>query len=339
MGTQIDSSIGISVPESTYGTAVTVTKFPEFLSETLQYKPTFIQGQGFRVGSRVARNERRALGKNWCEGDIELECVTKGLGVWLNAALGSVTSTLISGSGYQQVHTLGGDPVNSYTLQKGIPLLGGGATQPMTFTGSVVTKWEINSAVGEVVKLKTSWNMQDVSTAIAYAAPSYIANNEIFTFVQGSITVGGSVTMPTTTAIATGGTSVGDVLDFDIQVDNKLDANGFTYGNGGMQGRRPVIVGNADAKGKLTVEFDTTTMRDAFINQTGMSLVLTFTSPTIISGSIHPVLQIVIPLIKLNGPLPVATMGVVKQAFDFDMLDNGTNPPIYVVYVTSDTAV
>lgn len=339
MTTQLDSSIGLGL-ESTYGTAVTPTKFPEFLSETLQYKPTFVQGQGFRVGSRVARNERRALGKNWCEGDIELECVTKGLGVFLNALFGGLTNTLVSGSAWQQVHTLATtDPTNSYTIQKGIPLVGGGAAQPFTFSGMVCTKGEIISAVGEIVKLKTSWNGQAVTTATAYAAPSYIAANEVFNFTQGAITIGGSVTMPTTTALATGGTAVADILDFNLGIDNKMDAQGFTFGNGGKQGRRPVFGGMADFKGKLTAEFDTTTLRDAFINQTPLSLVLTFTSSTVISAGVSPVLQIVLPLVKFNSPLPNAANGVIKQAFDFDVLDDGTNKPIYVVYRTSDTTV
>src|SRR6184192_4255420 len=124
MASEIDSSVGLGL-ESTWATAVTVTKFPEFLSETFEWKPTFIQQAGFRPGSRVARNERRALGKNHVEGDIEIECVTKGLGVFFNAMLGTVTNTLVSGSVWQQVHTLGPTPL-SYTIQKGIPLLGTG---------------------------------------------------------------------------------------------------------------------------------------------------------------------------------------------------------------------
>jgi hypothetical protein len=338
MASEIDSSIGIAL-ETTYGTGVTVTKFPEFLSETFEWKPTFIQSAGFRPGSRVARNERRALGKNYAEGDLELECVTKGLGVFFNALLGSVTNTLVSGTAWQQVHTLGADPLNSYTIQKGIPLLGGGAVQPHTFTGSVCTKGEIKAATGDTVKLKTSWNAQAVNTATAYAAPSYVANNEVFNFTQGAITLGGAVTMPTSNTLATGGTVVNNVLDFSLAIDNKLDVNGYVFGNGGKQGRKPVLGGLTDFKGKITAEFDSVTLRDAFLNQTALALVLTFTSTTVISAGVSPVLQIVLPAIKLNGDIPNATMGVVKQTIDFDVLDNGTNPPIYVVIRTADTTV
>lgn len=340
MTTQLDASIGLGV-ESTYGTGVTPTKFPEFLTETFNWKPTFVQGAGFRVGSRVARNERRALGKNWVEGDLELECVTRGLGVFFNALLGSSVSTLVSGSAYQQVHTLThSDPLPSYTIQKGIPLLGGGAAQPITMAGAVVSKGELAAKTGEIVTLKTSWNAKSITTATAYAAPSYIAANEVFTFVEGAITVGGTVTNPTNTALATGGTAVADVLDFDLQIDNGLDANGFTFGGGGMQSRRPVA-GLAKVTGTMTIEFDAMTYLAAYLAQTPLAVVLTFTSATVISAGVSPVLQIVCPLVKLEGDTPNATNGVVKQTVPFTVLDpavSGTEP-LYVVIRTADTAI
>lgn len=341
MTTQLDASIGISVPESTYGTGVTVTKFPEFLSETFDWKPTFVQGQGFRVGSRVARNERRSLGKNWVEGDLELECVTKGLGVFFNALMGSSTSTLVSGSAYQQVHTLThSDPLPSFTIQKGIPLLGGGAAQAITMAGAVVSKGELSAKTGEIVTLKTSWNAKSITTATGYAAPSYIVGNEVFTFVQGAITIGGSVTNPTATALASGGTVVADVLDFDLQIDNKIDANGFTFGGAGQQSRRPVV-GMAAVTGTMTIEFDATTMLAAYLAQTGLALVLTFTSATVISAGVSPVLQVVCPLVKLEGDTPNATNGVVKQTVPFTVLDPALSgvEPLYVVLRTADTAI
>ena len=54
MTTMQDCSIGLA-KETTYGTGVTPTKFPEFLDESLAWNPTFVQGAGMRVGSRVAR--------------------------------------------------------------------------------------------------------------------------------------------------------------------------------------------------------------------------------------------------------------------------------------------
>ncbi len=338
MTTQLDTSVGIK-KESTWGTAVTVDHFPEFLSETLEWKPTFMQGKGFRAGSRVSRLERRALGKNSVGGDIELECVSRGMGIFLEALFGAVTSTQISaGPAYQHNYTLTTtDPMPSYTIQKGIPLLGGGAVQPHTFSGMVCDSGTITSAVGDIVKLKTSWVGKALDTAAAYAAPSYVASNELFTFTQGALTIGGTVTQPTTTALATGGTSVANVLDFSLTVDNKLDANGYTYGNGGKQGRRPALA-LAEIKGKFTAEFDAVTYRDAYLNQTTLSIVLTFTTTTLLQAGVYNTMQIVVPNVKLGGSVPNAQNGVITTSVDFEVLDGGASgvSPVTVVLRSLD---
>ena len=339
MTTQLDASIGIK-KEATYGTVITPDHFPEFLSETLEWKPNFYQGHGFRAGSRMPRNERRALGKNWGEGDIELEMVARGAGIFLEAWLGQSVSTALTAPAFQQNFTMAtSDPMNSYTVQKGIPPLGGGAALPHTFSGGVCTKGELTSAQGDVVKLKTSWNFQKLDTSTGYAAPSYIASNELFTFVEGAITIGGTVTAPTTTTLATGGTAVADVVDFSLALDNKVNVDGITYGGGGKQTRRPTI-GEAAGTGKMTIEFDNTTMRDAFLNQTPLAVVLTFTSTTQLATSIYNTLQVYLPLIKTNGDLPNATNGVTRQSINYDVLDPATGvSPVTAILRTLDTAV
>jgi hypothetical protein len=338
MTTQLDASIGI-VKEPSYGTTTTPTHFPEFLSESLEWKRTDVQGHGFRQGSRTPRVERNYTGKNYGEGDIEVECVAKGIGIFFEALLGASTSTALTAPAYQQNFTMAtSDPFNSYTIQKGVPLVGG-AVQQHTFSGAVCTKGDLTSAQGEIVKLKTSWNAQKIDTTTAYTAPSYIASNELFTFTEGAITIGGSVTAPTTTTLATGGTSVGDVVDFSLSLDNKLNVDGYTYGGGGKQSRRPTL-GEAAITGKITAEFDSTTYRDAYLNQTSLNLVLTFTSTTQLASGIFNTLQVYIPTLRLDGDIPNATNGVVRQSMGFRGLDNGSGvSPITVCLRTLDTAV
>ena len=339
MTTQLDASVGI-VKEPGYGTTTTATHWPEFLSETLEQKLEIKQSAGFRAGSLVDRVERRVVGKQWGEGDIELELAAKGCGIFLEALLGNSVSTALTAPAYQQNFTLATtDPVNSYTIQKGIPLRDGGAVQPHTFSGAVCTKGEITSALGDIVKVKTSWNAQKLDTSTAYTAPSYVANNEIFYFSEGAITLGGTVTAPTATTLATGGTSVGDILDFSLSVDHKLDVNGFAYGGAGRQTRRPAL-GRKAITGKMTAEFDTTTLRDAYLNQASLAVVLTFTSATQLATSIFNTFQIYIPVIRTQGDLPKATQGVVKQSISFDVLDGGSGvSPVTAILRTLDTAV
>lgn len=341
MTTELDASLGAAA-ESVYGTAVTVTKFVEFTAESLDWDPTFVQGQGLRVGSRFPRGGRRGLGKQQCNGDITVEVASKGLGWLLNAALGAVTTTQRATTGvYQQNHTPSTtDPLNSYTIQKGVPPIGGGATLPHTFAGMVCDQIEINCPNADIATVKTSWTGKSVATATAYAAPAYPTPVELFTFADGAIVIGGSPTAPTTTALATGGTSVANVRDFDLTIANNLDDGGFNFGAAGTRARKPSL-GMGAITGTMTVEFDSAVMRDAFLNQTDLAVYFTLLGTTTIgSGSDHPALQIYIPSLRLEGELPKVSSGgnVVTQSVAFTALDNLSAAPVTVVYASTDTA-
>lgn len=341
MTTQLDSSIGIK-KETTYGTAVTVDHFPEFLMENLKWKPNYLDGKGLRPGSRVSRAERRSLSKNWVEGDIELECCARGFGIFWEALMGTGVSTIIgAGPAYQHNFTLTNtDPFPSYTIQKGIPLLNGGAVQAHTFAGAMCNKGEISAETGEVVKLKTSWLAKSIDTATGYTAPSYVADNELFTFWQGAITIGGTVTPATDTALATGGDAQANIRNFTLSIDNKLDTDGFTFGSAGKFGRRPHL-GYTEIKGKMTAEFDSVTYRDAFLNNTSLAVTLTMTTGTQIQSSTYNTLQIVIPCIRLDGDIPEAvTEGVVTLDLDFTVLDDGSGESaVSVIQRSLDTVI
>lgn len=344
MGTQLDASVGLSVAETTFGTPVTVTKFYEYLEETFDAGLTYTQGEGYRVGSRFPRSTRRALSLTEANGDLTIEACAKGMGALFKAALGTVTTTQRATTGvYQQVHTpAASDFLSSYTLQKGVPILGAG-TQAYTFPGSVCSGFELSCPNGDRATLRTSWISRECRTDISYAAPSYVSETgqEVFTFKDAALTIGGTVTMPTTTALATGGTAANDVRELTVTFSNNLDTDGNNIGSAGKRSRKPAITGFADpVTGSMTAEFDATTLADAYLNNTSLALVLTFTGTTVIgTGSDTPVLQVVLPDVRLDGEVPkTGGGGVVTQSINFRAMDNTVNSPITVVYVSNDTA-
>ena len=93
MTIQADCSIGFK-KETPFGTGVTVDRFLEFTSESLDRDATYSQGQGLRPGSRLARSGRRALTRDGAKGDIELEVPSRGLGTFLELLLGTASSTV-----------------------------------------------------------------------------------------------------------------------------------------------------------------------------------------------------------------------------------------------------
>lgn len=340
MTIQGDSSIGFK-KESVYGTAVTVDRFLEYTSESLDFERTFYQGQGLRPGSRLARSGRRVMTKDGGSGDIELEVPSRGLGTFLEALFGTAGSALVSGALYQQLFTLTkSDYLPSLTIQEGVPRLGAETVDAYTYKGCVNKSFEISMANADVLKLKSSWHLREVDTSIAYATPSYPASQELFSFVGASLVIGGSVVVPTTTALATGGTAAGNIRDFSISVDQKLDDNGWNMGTQGKRSRRGAV-GIAEVKGKLTAEYDSTTLRDAVANQTPLALRADFQANTDITAGNKPTVQIVLPDIRFESELPkVSGPDVTTQSLDFTAFDGLVAAhAMYLAVRTADTAL
>jgi len=342
MTIQADASIGLK-QETTYGTAVVVDRFLEFTSETLDFDRDYYVGNGLRPGQRAARSGRRVLTRDGGKGDIELEAPSKGLGTFLQAIFGVGTSTLVSTGLYQQLFTpVHNDYLPSFTIQEGIPRLGANTVDTQTYRGAECESAEFSLSQNDVLKIKSTWRSKDVDLATAYATPSYPTPIDLFSFVGASLVVGGTVTTPTATALATGGTTVANVRDFSLTYDNKLDDN---KGNLGGQGKRTrqSAVQLADIKGKVTAEYDSTTFRDALAGNTGMALVATFVAAAAadITTGKKPTLQIYCPDIRFNGELAkVSGPDVTTQSMDFTAYSNlVAAEPIYVAVLTADTAL
>lgn len=344
MTTQQDCSIGISAPESSFGTGATPVTFFEFTDEGFEFKRTDTQGDGLRVAAALARAARRATTQYDVGGNLTVELFSKGLGKLFAAVTGTGTSTVVSGSVYQQLYTLTGtDFLSSYTIQKGIPPLGGGATLPHTFTGMVASTMEIDVPNGGLATVKTEWLGKDMLTATSYAAPSYPATGELLTFVGATVAIGTSgVTVPTTTArgTVTSPLAIGNVTDLNFKIDNNLDGAGWRIGGGGKRSRPPAV-GLRAVTGTITAEFDGATLRDLWLNQNNVSIVATLTGQTFAGGSVYPELSICIPACRFEGDIPNSNKGdVIAQSIDFTVLDGGVAAsPFYLSTVTTDVTI
>lgn len=340
MTIQSDASIGFK-KETTFGTPVVVDRFLEFTDETLDFQRTYYQGTGLRRASRVARSGRRTLVSDGAAGDINMECATKGMGSLFELLFGVASSTLVSAGLYQQLFTpILDDYLPSATIQKGVPRLGANIVDAYTLPGSVNSSWGLAMSNADVLKLTSSWMSRELVTNIAYATPSYPTGLELFSFVGASIMVGGTVTPPTATALATGGTAAANIRDFSITATQGLDANGRNIGGMGKLSRKPAV-GMSEITGSLTAEYDSTTFRDAVASQTPLALVATFQGPTDITAGQKPTLQIVCPDIRFDGELPRSNgSDVITQTLNFKAYDNlVAASPIYVAIRTADAAL
>lgn len=328
-----DASIGIAT-ESTYGTSVTPSRWFEYIDESLDFRKNIKQGVGLRVGGRVARSARRVVASADGGGDFSMEATSKGMGLLWQACLGTGASTLVSGSTFQQVFTLGDNP-SSFTLQKGL-VQSGLTVDAYTFLGCMVDSWEFDFPNADIAKLKVTVDAKDVTTATGYAAPSYATTPNLFHFANGSIS-SGTLTAPTTTVLGSGATPIADVRGGSLKVDNAIKGDRYNLGGAGRKVKP--TVGLRAITGQLEVEYDNTTFRDAVLNDTPMNLVLNFTAGALSTGV--ETLQIIVPEIKFDSEIPKTNgTDLITQSMAFQGLDNLTAAqPIWVVCRTADAAL
>jgi hypothetical protein len=335
MPTPYDCSINVA-KEVTYGTALAGTTAYEFNSEGFDYEPNRVQGMGLRVNGRVARSGRRVETTKQAVGSLEVDAQTKGMSRLLEAAVGSGTSTLVSGSTYQHNYVFADVPP-SLCVQKSVPRADG-TIDPYTYAGVMVNSWELNVANDDIAKFSFDFDVRSLDTARAFDALTYPTTPNLYHFGQAAITIGGAVTVPTTTALATGGTAATDVRDFTLSVNNNLKDDRFNFGASGLKAKP--TVGLREVTGKFTAEYTATTYRAAFIADTDLAITVTLTSSEALSSG-FATLQVVIPIARLESAIPVANSGdLVTVEHTFTVLDGQVAAqPLYLVLRTSDVAV
>ncbi len=336
MTTFADCSIGYKA-ESTYGTGVVVDRFLEFNSEGLDFTPNRQTRRGMRVNRRTAISGRKITTSKTAAGPIETDIWTKGLGTLLQAATGTASSTLVSGTTYQQLFTPG-DTLNSLTVQKGVPRVGG-TVDAYTFLGMMVDSWTLAVPADDAATLSFEFDGRDMTTATAYATPSYVTSPNLYHWAHAGFTYGGAVTVPSATALGTGGTAAADIRDFEFTCNNNLAKDRF---NGGLSGLKDKpTVGIRELTGKFTAEYLARGYIDDFGADTERALTVTLTSAEALSAG-FATFQLVLPAIKLDGPgAVVANDGeFITVEHTFTAYDNlVAAQPYYVAVRTADTAL
>jgi hypothetical protein len=323
IGSGIGSQLGIAA-ETTFNTSVTVTRFYEFTSENISYNKKTAVGMGLRAAGQVPRSQRRVVTTFDAGGEITLDLPTKGLGLLLAQAMGtSPTATTTTTGVYSYSFTLGDVYGRSFTAQVGVPQYGGTVT-PKTVSGAKIQSFELGVTTGGIATGKFQLDAASLTTGTALATASYTAAINLFHFAQGAITLDA--------------TSIANVKDFTLTVDNTLKQDRYNLGSSGAKAEQ-VINGFRKISGKLTAEFTDTTLFSKFYSDANAALVLTFTGAIIANGQSEK-LTITIPAAKFNADTPnVPGPGTVDLSMSFDVFDDGTNAPLTIAYQTSDTTL
>lgn len=338
MSTVLDCRWGMK-KESTYNTPVTVDRFYPWMDGVeSDWDPRPRQSQGLQGGN----GRRGPLGSRWYlpigQGSVKLkaELESKGGGVLLDWALGVSTVTSITGGSQIVFHTgVTGTVLPSATIQVIKPLNTGSETGAIeTYSGCTASKITIEQPEDDAATIEVEADARAYTTATAAATPTYVASPTIFDHYQGSVGLGGSLTVPTTTALASGLTAFADFRSWKLEIDQSIDDGRWVIGS-----RNQPIAGQQKIKFSGKVEYNSVTLTAGMVAGTRFPFYQTWTTTEAISAGFAQ-MQVVIPQLALTKGLPKVKAGdTTMQDLSANVTNDGTNRDVYVVLRTADTAL
>lgn len=312
--------------ESTYGTAVTVTRFQEFVSESFTQEIARLEAKGVRQDALVLPSARWAAGSEDVKGSLTQEIHNKSFGLMFKHMLGgSSVAQPDSGSNptvYENTLTPARLDGLSLTMEVGWKDTGGNGFKK-TIEGAQCVGWEISSKVGEFAMLKTDWIAEHLADTTSVTAVSYPSSTSPFTFTQGALTIGGSA-VPVEEVTLTGKNALDGERRF-LGTTVRAQAPDMDY---------------REYAGSCVAEFASWTAYDRFVNGTEAALTVFFTGATI-SGSYKYALEITAN-VRFDGDTPtVDGRGRIKQPLKFKCVASTidtASTALSMVYRTTDSS-
>ena len=303
--TGLDKQAGYAI-ESTWGTAVTVSRFLPLVDSTMKKEIEPVESAGIRAGRQVITSQDWDLGNATVGGDINHEVYTQSWGLLLRATFGTVSTVTAGGT---SVHTFWpASPSVSFTYQEGRPNVQTGSVIPFTYEGCKVSSAELAFSQGEAL----TWGMTVVAKeermGTALAAVSYNSDLRKYIFKHATLSIDGTV-IP--------------VKSGKVSIDNKLAERRFV--DGGTVIAEPLRNELASYTGEFETEWGLaaggtnigTMLYDRFLKGTESALKVVFASGTL-SGTISA-------NVRFNGSTPEASGGdPVKHVVPWSAVASGT---------------
>lgn len=327
----VNMQLGVKA-EDPYGTEVVVdTFFEETPGSPIAAEVARVEGGGVRSGRRVQSSTNFSPHIIGYSGSKQFEVKSTDFEFWLEQCLGGISaSTDDPVSGVDTYTGTVGDLCGTgFTLQENLPLTACGNTdQSMTYWGGKVASWELSCEVEGNVMLSVELVFQDGDTTTTLATASYTAN-EVLSWAGATLDID-STQFP--------------VNNWSISCDNMLKTDRRSI-NGTTARREPVEAGLRDITVSFEVEWgDESTpgdltlynaMKAATAAGTLVELDINTVGLAVITGSTYPALNINLPAVRIDEANPQASgYDPLTQTVTGKALDNGTDEPITVVYVT-----
>lgn len=331
VGSGLGSQIGFA-PETTYGTAATPTTWLEARSAGLELQVEHMMSEALRSGLKVQRSDRQVVNRKGVNGEIELDITSNNLARWMRHAMNddrAFSTTKTGSTAYTYTYEIG-DPAScpSMTIQTGIADVAGNVKR-MDATGCFISEFSLSNSVDEILQGSFTVDGRDYApSASAVTSASYATGTEPLTFAGGSVSVASAVV---------------PVKSFEVSVSHGIDLERYQINSTTLKSR-PIRNALTEITGTIEMEFGadaktwaTDDLVTKFRAGTTIAVSATWTGSTAITGTTYPSCAVSMPTCIITAATPtISGPEILMLSVEFMALDNGTDAPIQVVYVSSE---
>ena len=345
-GSGLDGQLGTKT-EVTVGTGLTPDHFYNFDSAELTFTPSYIEGQGIRAGKYFKSVNQAGIARKAASGKIELPFMYKQMSWWMQHIMGATQTLTVVPTGtlaFEAYFVPAGLRGKSFSTQIGTPDPNTGTVVPMNFNGCKTTDWELAFADNANTMLTVTadaWNVN--ATTPSLAAASYPTNNQLHNFSNVSVfKVGGTPATSGGKTSVTSGTSIASVVSsLTIAGKNSLATERFGLGNSGIK-KEQLETDFTEITGSFSAEYNEAEFQTQFRAGTTTCFQISSVSTNFIEGSTPYLLDVIMPACKITKASPtVSGPGLVTVDGEFTVYDpdDGSNPPIQIHIVSTDTTL
>ncbi len=226
------------------------------------------------------------------------------------------------GSGWKHTFTPGDLGGLSMSMEVGRPQTDS-TVKSYQYSGVKINSWTMTNTAEGLLDLTLSVDGKAESTAGGLASASYVATQELFSFTEGTISVGG-VSTPVNSWTLTG--------------NNNLKTDRYKIYNAGATKLEQIHASFREMTGSIDVDFADQTTYSNFVNGSLAAVVLTYQTTTTYDTAKPYKMVVTMPNCRFDGTtVNVGGPDVLNASYPFKALDDRTNPVIKIEYYTSDT--
>lgn len=327
--------------ETTYGTAVTPDRAYPFVDGTeSDFDKRIRTGKGVTGGNgrRTQLGSRTYVTAGQGTVKVMAELESKAAGVLLDLAFGVSSTAVITGGTQQIFHTqITGMLLPSATIQVA-KVRNDGTYLVETYRGCTASKVKLEQPEDDIAMIEVEFDALAMTTATAAITPTYATAPTLIDATHATVFYGGSLVVPTATALGTVATQSTVFRSFSLEIDQKISTDGWLLNAASI--RTQPKAGTPEFKFSADVELTDSTFTDDYLAGTKKPWACTWTTSEVL-GAGFAQMQLVIPQIMLTKGIAQVKPGETPTQFglEAEIRNDGTNRDLYFVQRTADTAL